>query len=140
MPTSLLTNSASPWTVPPSSATGTLSAKDTTWVPLVNWQIASRSLMKNHLMVLDLLANNNWKRPIYFAVTTGPDSYINLQNTSNWKASPTGWCLCLHGEPQNPNLHGRVATDVMYDNVMNKFKWGNMDTEGTSTWTRTSCA
>jgi hypothetical protein len=46
----------------------------------VDWQVqASQVLMKNHLMVLDLLATNNWQRPIYFAVTTGPDSYINLQ-------------------------------------------------------------
>lgn len=33
------------------------------------------------------------------------------------------------GESANPNTYGSVATDIMLDNVMNKFKWGGMDYE-----------
>ena len=36
-------------------------------------------ITKNHYAVLNMIANNKWKRPIYFAVTTGPDSYLGLQ-------------------------------------------------------------
>jgi len=108
---------------------GTLQPGDTTWVPRVNWKIDRQVLLKNHLIVLDMLANNNWQRPVYFAVTTGPDSYINLQD--HFQLEGLTYRLVPAFTPnRNPNLNGRVATDVMYDNVMNKFKWGNMETEG----------
>ncbi len=109
---------------------GTLSIKDTAnWARSVNWQIKRQVLLKNHLMVLDLLANNNWERPIYFAVTTGPDSYIDLQDHFQLEGL-TYRVVPVYSPNRNPNLQGRVATDVMYKNVMEKFKWGNMDTEG----------
>ena len=106
---------------------GTLEPKDTaSWTPEVRWQIRRQILLKNHLMVLDLLANNDWDRPIYFAVTTGPDSYIDLQEYFQLEGL-TYRLVPVHSPNQNPNLMGRVATDVMYDNVVNKFLWGNMD-------------
>jgi len=108
---------------------GTLSAKDTNWVSAVNWQIKRQVLLKNHLMVMDLLANNKWERPIYFAVTTGPDSYINLQDYFQLEGL-TYRLVPVYSPNRNPNLNGRVATDVMYRNVMEKFRWGNMETEG----------
>jgi hypothetical protein len=108
---------------------GTLSAKDTNWVSSLNWQVKRQVLLKNHLMVLDLLANNNWERPIYFAVTTGPDSYINLQDHFQLEGL-TYRLVPVYSPNRNPNLNGRVATDVMFSNVMEKFRWGNMETEG----------
>ncbi|TXI82846.1 MAG: DUF2723 domain-containing protein [Flavobacteriales bacterium] len=108
---------------------GTLQPGDTTWVPRVNWKIERQVLMKNHLLVLDMLANNNWQRPIYFAVTTGPDSYINLQDHFQLEGL-TYRLVPAYSPNRNPNMNGRVATDIMYHNVMDKFKWGNMDTEG----------
>ncbi len=109
--------------------TGTLQPGDTSWVPRVNWKIDRQVLLKNHLMVLDLLANNNWERPIYFAVTTGPDSYINLQDYFQLEGL-TYRVVPVFSPNKNPNLQGRVATDIMFHNVMEKFKWGNMETEG----------
>ncbi|HNR53796.1 MAG TPA: DUF2723 domain-containing protein [Flavobacteriales bacterium] len=108
---------------------GTLQVGDSGWVPRVEWKIDRQVLLKNNLLLLDMLANNNWKRPIYFAVTTGPDSYINLQD--HFQLEGLTYRLVPVKTPnRNPNMNGRVATDIMYDNVMNKFKWGNMDTEG----------
>ena len=108
---------------------GTLTAKDTAWLRSLDWQIRKQVLLKNHLMVLDLLANNNWERPIYFAVTTGPDSYINLQDHFQLEGL-TYRVVPVKSPNANPNLQGRVATDIMYRNVTEKFLWGNMDTEG----------
>ena len=60
---------------------GMLTAKDTAnFTGDVRWSIKKQYVLKNHFLMMDLLANNDWKRPIYFAVTTGPDSYLNLQN------------------------------------------------------------
>lgn len=108
---------------------GTLTTKDTAWLRSLDWQIRKQVLLKNHLMVLDLLANNNWERPIYFAVTTGPDSYINLQDHFQLEGL-TYRVVPVRSPNANPNLQGRVATDIMYRNVTEKFLWGNMDTEG----------
>jgi hypothetical protein len=107
---------------------GTLQPGDTAWVPAVNWQIRRQVLLKNHLMVLDMLSVFNWQRPVYFAVTTGPDSYINLQD--HFQLEGLAYRLVPAYSPnQNPNLNGRVATDIMFDNVTDKFLWGNMDSE-----------
>jgi hypothetical protein len=82
-------------------------------------------------MVLDLLANNNWERPIYFAVTTGPDAYIGLEDYFQLEGLAYRLVPVKHPKNQNPNVIGGIAEDIMYDNVMNDFQWGNMDyTEG----------
>ena len=110
-------------------ANGTVSIKDTARiVPSVDWQIKKQILLKNHLMVLDLLSNFNWDRPIYFAVTTGPDSYINLQNY--FQLEGLAYRLVpIQTKSNNPNMFGRVATDTMFRNVTERFRWGNMNSE-----------
>ncbi len=108
---------------------GMLTAKDTAnFTAQVKWSIKRQYLLKNHFMVLDLLANNDWKRPVYFAVTTGPDSYVNLQNY--FRLEGLAYRLVpLYSQQQNPNTYGTVGTDIMYTNVMTKFKWGGMDSK-----------
>jgi hypothetical protein len=95
----------------------------------VEWRINRSYLLKNNLMVLDFLATNDWERPIYFAVTTGPDSYINLQDY--FKLEGLAYRLTPVKTPKNdnPNTLGGVNTERMYDNIMNKFKWGGIDGE-----------
>lgn len=108
-------------------ANGTVMPKDSALVvDAVQWRIGRQVLLKNHFTVLDLLANFNWDRPIYFAVTTGPDSYINLQNHFQLEGL-TYHLVPITTKSKTPNLIGRVGTEVMLDNVMNKFRWGNMD-------------
>ena len=48
-------------------------------VKAMEWSIGGNYLMKNDLMILNILANNHWKRPIYFATTVGSDNYLNLE-------------------------------------------------------------
>ncbi|MCB0430673.1 MAG: DUF2723 domain-containing protein [Flavobacteriales bacterium] len=84
-----------------------------------------RYLLKNHLMVLDLLAHNNWERPVYFAVTVGNDNYLGLEDYFQLEG------LAYHLVPIKNNQRGpqvgRVEANIMYDNMMNKFAWGGMD-------------
>jgi hypothetical protein len=87
-------------------------------------------LGKNDLMIVDLLAHNNWKRPIYFAATAPASSYLNLaaymqQEGLAYRLVP------IKQNEQESQQETRVATDIMYDNFMNKFKWGSMDIKGT---------
>ncbi|MBL7983813.1 MAG: hypothetical protein JNM91_02390, partial [Flavobacteriales bacterium] len=96
---------------------GMLTAKDTAgFVKDLTWSLKKSYLLKNHLMVLDLLAHNDWKRPICFAVTTGPDSYVGLQDY--FRLEGLAYRLVPISAPrQNPNTYGTVATDIMFRNV-----------------------
>ena len=112
-------------------ATGTVSLADTGRIEeAIVWRIGRSAVMKNHLMVLDLLAHNDWKRPIYFAVTTGPDSYIGLQDYFQLEGLTYRVVPIYTPSDARTGTLGRVACDVMFKNVTEKFKWGNMETEG----------
>ena len=84
--------------------------------------------MKNDLMVLNILANNNWKRPVYFATTVGNDNFLNLEPYFQLEGL-TYRIVPIRTEKKNDIVPGRVETDVMYKNVMSKFVWGNMNDE-----------
>ena len=105
---------------------GVVAAKDSAKIAdYIEFNLNKDVLVKNDLMVLDLLANNTWTRPIYFAATMGADNYYGL----NEYLQLEGLALRLTPirSPRNPiGTPGVVNTEVMYDNVMNKFKWGNM--------------
>ncbi|MBA3662993.1 MAG: DUF2723 domain-containing protein [Bacteroidetes bacterium] len=91
------------------------------------WNIAERSyIVKSELMLLDLIAHNDWKRPICFAVTTGEESYLGLK--SYWQLEGLVYRFVPIKQTEGEAAAGgRVNTEVMYNNVMNKFLWGGMD-------------
>ena len=74
-------------------------------------------------MVIDLLAHNNWKRPIYFAATAPASSYLNLAPYLQLE----GLAYRLVPVKQNgeETQETRIATDIMYDKIM-KFAWGGI--------------
>jgi len=87
--------------------------------------------MKADLMILDLIANNDWKRPIYFAVTVGSENYMNLEPYFQLEGLAYRFVPIKNPRSIDPNSQtGRVNNDVMYNNMMNKFLWGNMNNEG----------
>lgn len=85
-------------------------------------------VQKNTLMVLDLLAHFQWKRPVYFAITTGEDAYMGLQ--PYFQLEGMAYRLVPYYCTSIDNSIGKVHTTVMYRNVMEKFKWGNMNRPG----------
>ena len=96
---------------------------DTITIDLTN----KNYLPKDEMMILDLLATNNWERPIYWAITVGSAKYMNLQDY--FQVEGFGYRFVpLKGETSEDRLSfGTVATDLMYDNLMNKFEYGNMN-------------
>ncbi len=97
----------------------------------IRWDINRQYVTKNDLMVLDLIAHNNWKRPIYFAVTTGAEAYLGLEEY--FQLEGLAYRLTPIKATENEMQQGgRVKTDVMYDNLVNKFEWGGLDKEGVS--------
>lgn len=84
-------------------------------------------ITKDELMILDMIATNNWKRPIYFAITIGRDKYLNLQDYFQHEGFAYRF-VPIKGKPGDDGLNfGSVNTTIMYDNLMNNFKWGNMN-------------
>jgi tetratricopeptide (TPR) repeat protein len=76
-------------------------------------------------MQLDMLQNNDWDRPIYFAITVGGDAYLQLENY--FQLEGLAYRLVPIRTKGQGGQTGRVDTDIMYNNVMNKFKWGGME-------------
>lgn len=92
-------------------------------LPYIDWDIGKKGyIMKNDLLILDILAANNWKRPVYFAVTVGPDAFVGLEKYFQIEG------LAYRLVPYSPQSgQPRVATDVMYDVLMNRVQWGGLD-------------
>jgi hypothetical protein len=88
-------------------------------------KLTGNYLTKDELMILDIIANNNWKRPIYFAITVGRDKYLNLQDY--FQAEGFAYRLVPIKTSSASGQIGSVRTDVMYENILHKFKWGNMN-------------
>ena len=93
-------------------------------VPSIDWTFSGNVIMKNDLILLDILANNNWKRPIYFAITTGKESYIGLEDYFQLEGLAYRFVPIKYASTDGQM--GRINTAIMYNNMMNKFRWGNM--------------
>ena len=80
------------------------------------------ALGKQELIILDMLQTNNWERPIYYAITVNPDQFVGLDGYFE----QTGLAYQIVPKQANKGTN----TEKMYDNVMNKFKWGGVDKPG----------
>jgi len=94
-------------------------------VSSIDWTCNRYGVQKADLMILDLLANNNWKRPVYFASTAGPSTYLGLDKYL-WLEGLAYRLIPVRNNSQPKGETGAVNTDVMYNNMMTKFKWGNI--------------
>jgi MFS family permease len=93
----------------------------------IDWTMSGSYVQKNDLMVIDLLAQNNWKRPIYFAATAPASSYLNL--APYLQLEGLAYRLVPIKQNEQEVQETRIETDIMYDKVM-KFTWGGMDKPG----------
>ena len=84
-----------------------------------------RAVYKSEMMMYEMLAQCNWERPLYVATTVGPDNYGSLGNYFVQEG------LVNRVTPFNTKANGRnMDTERMYDNMMNKFKFGGLDKPG----------
>ena len=95
----------------------------------IDWNINSNNLSKRDLMVIDLIANNDWSRPIYFSVTVGNSSksYFWLDEYFQMEGLAYRFVPVKYGRKRGAVDFGEINTDIMYDNLMNKFEYGNME-------------
>lgn len=81
--------------------------------------INKTSIDKSSMMLLDMFRNNNWKRPIYYTSMSGSNS-IGMHDYFHNQGS------AYQLVPIKNNPYSDIDTEKMYDNYMNKYKWGNM--------------
>ncbi|WP_452598458.1 DUF2723 domain-containing protein [Pontimicrobium sp. MEBiC01747] len=95
-------------------------------VPYIDIKIKESAIYKQRLLMLDIVANNHWKRPIYFTGGAfGSDDYIWMEDYLQldgmvYKLVP----IATPVDRANPFDMGRVDTDLMYNKVKH-WDWGN---------------
>ncbi|MBR8704324.1 hypothetical protein IX324_000075 [Bacteroides pyogenes] len=96
----------------------TISLKDSNGKP-------KRALYKSELMMLEMLANANWERPIYMAITVGVENQLGMNKHFIQEG------LAYRFTPFDTDKLGvKIDSEKMYDNLMNKFKFGGIDKPG----------
>lgn len=102
-------------------------AKQDQIVPAIEWTYNKSYVTKTELAMIDILSHNNWKRPIYFAITVPNDNYMGLGDYL-YNEGFAYRLLPLKKAIQDTTQEKLelTNTDVMYNNMMTKFKWGNM--------------
>jgi hypothetical protein len=98
-------------------------------VPYIDIDIKGNAIYKNRLMMLDIIANNNWKRPIYFSSGAfDPEDYLWMKDYLQlegmaYKLVPIKTVLPKNGSPLDM---GMIDADRLYTKVM-KMDWGNSE-------------
>ena len=81
-----------------------------------------RAVYKSEMMIYEMLCRTNWERPMYVACTVGSDNYGSLGNNFVREG------LADRITPFNTKESGMTMdTERMYDNLMNKFRFGGLD-------------
>ncbi|TLV01106.1 glycosyltransferase family 117 protein [Dyadobacter luticola] len=89
----------------------------------ISWTIGKGDLYKSDLIMLDIIATNDWVRPIYFSSTLGGSSYLNLKEYMQLE----GYAYRLLPVKVPGANDGYVNSDVMYNNLMTKMFWRDLD-------------
>ncbi|MEJ6663847.1 MAG: DUF2723 domain-containing protein [Flavobacteriaceae bacterium] len=94
-------------------------------VPFIDIELSGDFIYKNRILMLDIIANNNWERPIYFSGGAfGDDDYLWMKDYLQldgmaYKLVP----IKTPVDPRNPYQMGRINSDKMFDIVMD-WDWG----------------
>lgn len=105
---------------------GMMMASDTIPDRMVISLKGKNALYKSDLMMLELIAQSNWTRPIYVALTVGQENYMNLGDNFIKEG------LANRISPFTTNAPGAKNFDTQktYNNVMKRFKFGGLDKPG----------
>jgi len=88
----------------------------------VEFELNKRYIFKDGLAVLEILARNNWERPVYFATSVGKSNHFGLSKYFRLE----GFAYRLVPIENTAKLGvGSINSEIMYNNMMN-FSWGNI--------------
>lgn len=100
-------------------------------VPTMEWKYNKNYVTKTELAMIDVLAHNNWKRPIYFAITVPDDNYMGLGDFLYNEGFAYRLLPLKKAQVDSTSEKAELTnSDEMYTNLMTKFRWGNMKKAG----------
>lgn len=94
------------------------------FVSTVPFEINRKFIQKNQLMVMDLLATNNWKRPVYFAITVADNYYLNLSDYFEL-AGLTYKIVPAYMKDEFYSFGG-INPEIAYERLINNFEYRNI--------------
>jgi len=110
---------------------GLVSPTDSTFTPKIDIRFAANKdyYTKDELAVLDIISNNINDRPIYFAVTCKNEKLLGLNDYMQMEGLGLRLLPVKNKSDASLSIYGsgRVDENIAYDNIMNKWKWGNFD-------------
>ncbi len=91
----------------------------------IRFTIKDNVISKAQVMILDILANNNWERPVYFVSNAGDSNiglsdYLQLDGVA-WRLVP------IKTTTDDYTNVGRIDPDILYNNLVNKFNYGRLN-------------
>ena len=97
-------------------------------VPFIDIKLKGNAIIKSSLIVLDILAHNDWKRPVYFVTgyhedAMGLEEYFQLDGLA-YRLVP------IKSENKSWLRYGRIDTEILSNNLMSKFVWGGSKEKG----------
>jgi len=111
-------------------ANGTVSPEDAHLIlPSIEWNLNVNQMEKKHMMIIDLLDTNNWDRPIYFSITIGNSSHSFSYLWDYFQLDGLAYRFVPIKTKSEAGKIGRVESEVLYTNLMEKFEYGNMNGE-----------
>lgn len=93
-------------------------------VDQVRFRLGDEVIYKNSIAQLDMLANNNWERPIYYSNTVSNDNFLGLEESFVQEG------LAYRIAPiriENSSMLGVIDTERMYKRLVEEFEWGGLD-------------
>jgi len=90
------------------------------------WEYSETDAFKGDLAIMDMLSTNKWNRPVYFSTTVPSTQYKGLEKYFIQEGLSYRIVPIKTDKPEQGEF-GMIDADIMYDNMMNKFKWGNAE-------------
>lgn len=93
-------------------------------VDTMRWRIPTNYVFKDGQFLMDLMAHNNWERPVYFAITVSTDTYQNLDKF--FQIEGLAYRIVPIEVQRVGGRYGNVDSEIMYDNLMNNFQYRSL--------------
>jgi len=109
-------------------ANGTVKPEDADKiVSSIDWNLNVNQMEKKHMMILDLIDNNKWDRPIYFSITIGNSAHSYAYLWDYFQLDGLAYRFVPIKTKSAAGKIGRVDNDILYSKLMNEFSYGNMN-------------
>lgn len=102
-------------------------------VDAIQFELPANAITRSSLILLDVIANNLWDRPVYFTTTTGTETYLGLEEYFQLE----GLTYKLVPIKTSPNErerqtrdYGFIDTEKIYAQLVDSFTWGGLEKEG----------